>query len=66
MPSDSSTAEILHGGECPVCGDEFGCGFDDIKEGESIDGARICVIEIDEDGGMGDGIIHLPQEVSNG
>ena len=61
--SDSVDGELVHGGVCPVCGDEFGEGFGDISEGESIDDARICVIEKDGEEEMADGIIHLPSEV---
>jgi len=58
--------ELIHGGECPVCGDEFGDGFGDIAEGEQIDGARICVIKKSDDGTeRADGIIHLPSEVAD-
>jgi len=57
--------DLIHGGECPVCGDEFGDGFGDISEGDQIDGARICVIEKNDDGTeMADGIIHLPSEIA--
>lgn len=63
--SDQETEELVHDGVCPVCGEEFGDGFGDIEEGESIDDARICVIEKDSEGEMADGIIHLPGEVSS-
>ena len=61
--SEQGSEGIVYGGVCPVCGDEFGDGFSDIEEGESIDGARICVIEKNDAGEMADGIIHLPNEV---
>lgn len=57
--------DLIHGGECPVCGEEFGDGFDDIEEGEQINDVRVCVIEKDGDGEMADGIIHLPWEVES-
>lgn len=61
----SDQDELLYGGECPVCGEEFGDGFGEIEEGQQVDGARICVIEKDEGGEeMANGIIHLPWEVS--
>lgn len=53
--------ELAHGGVCPVCGDEFTDGFDDLAEGESVEGVRLCVIETDGDG-TGDGLFHLPQD----
>lgn len=56
--------ELAYDGVCPVCGCAFGDGFDDIDGGETVTGTRICVIEKDENGGIADGIIHLPQEVS--
>lgn len=56
--------ELVYGGECPVCGEEFGDGFGDISEGQQIDGVRLCVVEETEDGGeMAESIIHLPWEV---
>jgi len=67
MAAKENTADdsdLVYGGECPVCGDPFGDGFDSIDEGDQIDDARICVIEKADDGGeMADGIIHLPQEI---
>ena len=59
--------DLIYDGECPVCGEPFGCGFDDIDEGDQIDNARICVVEKRDDGSeMKDGIIHLPSEISGG
>jgi hypothetical protein len=63
---DRKQDELAHGGVCPVCGEEFGDGFGDIKEGQQIDNARICVIDKTQDGEeMANGIIHLPWEVQD-
>ncbi|UXF50818.1 MAG: hypothetical protein HQRvContig01_32 [Haloquadratum phage sp.] len=51
---------LAYGGVCPVCGDEFTDGFDDLDEGESVEAVRLCVVEKDDDG-AGDGLFHLPQ-----
>lgn len=61
--TDDSEGELLHGGACPVCGEEFGDGFESIEEGQQIDNVRVCVVEKNDDGEMADGIIHLPWEV---
>jgi len=52
--------DLIHDGECPVCGDEFADGFDEFNEGDTIEGVRICVIEKDSVSEVGDAIIHLP------
>jgi hypothetical protein len=56
--------ELIYDGECPICGEPFGDGFDDIDVGDQIDDVRICVIEKDGDAEIGESIIHLPSEVS--
>lgn len=48
---------------CPVCGDEFVIGWDDVSEGQSIDDIRICVVEKDGDGRLDHGVIHFPEGV---
>lgn len=49
--------DLVYGGICPVCGEEFIGGYDELIENESYE-ARICVDEID---GEGDGkmLVHL-------
>jgi len=39
--------ELIYGGVCPVCGEEFTDGWTAIKdmEGESIENVRVCVVE---------------------
>jgi len=49
--------DLVYGGVCPVCDDEFIDGYDDLEEGESYE-ARICVDEIDGDG-EGKMLVHL-------
>jgi hypothetical protein len=52
--------DLAYGGVCPVCGEEFVDGFDDVEEGESIEGVRICITE--KDGNDGECLMHLPEE----
>jgi len=49
--------DLVYGGICPVCGEEFIDGYDALEEDESYE-ARICVDEID---GKGEGkmLVHL-------
>lgn len=50
--------ELVYGGVCPVCGDEFFDGFDDLDEDESYD-ARVCIVEKYDEDGEGSCLIHL-------
>lgn len=63
--SKNDDDELIYGGECPVCGQPFGDGFDHVEEGDQIDDVRICVIEKDEEEEIGESIIHLPKEVED-
>ena len=49
--------DLVYGGVCPVCGEEFEDGYENLEENESYD-ARICVDEVD---GKGEGkmLVHL-------
>jgi hypothetical protein len=49
--------------ECPVCGEEYGDGFEELEENESIEGAKVCIVEKFDENGTGNAIIHLPWEV---
>lgn len=60
--SDHGDEELVHNGICPVCGEEFTDGFDDIAEAESVEGVRLCVIEKDSDAEIGDCLLHLPED----
>lgn len=58
MATDSDRRDdLVYGGVCPVCGDEFIDGYNDLEEGESYEG-RICVTDIGEDGD-GAMLVHL-------
>jgi len=54
--------DLVYGGVCPVCGDEFTDGFERLHdlEGESIEGVRICVIDPPEEC-----LFHLPENQSD-
>lgn len=58
--SDTPDDDLAYGGICPVCGEEFVDGFDDLEEGESYDGARVCIIE--KDGEQAEALFHLEVE----
>lgn len=58
-----SEGELLHGGVCPVCGEEFGDGWGDFEEGDQIEDVRMCVIEKNDEDEIGESIIHLPEEI---
>jgi len=51
--------DLVYGGVCPVCGDEFTDGFERLQDlkGESIEGVRICVIDPPEEC-----LFHLPED----
>ena len=49
--------DLVYGGICPVCGEEFIDGYGDLEEDESYE-ARICVDEIDGEG-EGKMLVHL-------
>lgn len=53
--------DLVYGGICPVCGDEFTDGFEVLEalEGESIEGVRLCVIDAPENT-----LMHLPEDQS--
>jgi len=53
----SESEGLVYGGVCPVCGDEFEDGYENLEENESYE-ARICV---DEKDGKGEGkmLVHL-------
>lgn len=53
-------ADLAHDEECPVCGTEYGDGFDRIEEGQTIEDVRLCVIDMTEENHVADSIIHLP------
>lgn len=50
--------DLAYGGVCPVCGDEFVDGFSGLEQGESVDGARVCIV--DKGGDEGEALLHLP------
>lgn len=52
--------DLAYGGVCPVCGDEFTDGFDDLREGESREDVRVCVVELED--GEADALFHLPDD----
>lgn len=62
MSRNSTTRrdELVYGGICPVCGDEFVDGFEPLEEFESYSG-RICVVEKDEGIGSGTMLVHLDE-----
>lgn len=37
--------DLIFGGVCPVCGDEFADGWDVVEEGESYPGSKVCIVE---------------------
>lgn|GEM_PF-2737294 len=49
--------DLVYGGICPVCDEEFIDGYDELEENESYE-ARICVDEIDGNG-EGKMLVHL-------
>jgi len=51
--------DLIYGGICPVCGEEFVDGFSEMEENTSYDG-RICVDEINGDG-EGKMLVHLSE-----
>lgn len=53
-----SETELAYGGVCPVCGEEFDDGFDDLEDGESYEGVRICIV--DKGAEEGEALIHVP------
>lgn len=55
--------ELVHDGVCPVCGEEFGDGWDVFEEGDQIEDVRMCVIEKNDQDEIGESIIHLPEEI---
>lgn len=52
--------DLAYGGVCPVCGDEFTDGFDELQEGESREDVRVCVVELED--GEADALFHLPDD----
>lgn len=58
----TSNEDLIHDGVCPVCGEEFTDGFEDVTEAESIEGVRLCVIEKDGEGEIGECLLHLPDD----
>jgi len=58
----TDSENLVHDGVCPVCGEEFTDGFEGIAEGQSVEGVRLCVIEKDEDGEIGECLLHLPDD----
>jgi len=59
MTEKKPNDELVHDGVCPVCGDEFADGFNEIEQGESVDGVRICIV--DKGAAEGEALIHLPE-----
>lgn len=62
MPEDSDSEDLIYGGECPVCGEEFTDGFEDVEGGESIEGVRLCIIEKENEKDVGSCLMHLPED----
>jgi hypothetical protein len=58
-------SELYNGGVCPVCGEEFSDGFDELEEGESYDG-RVCIDEKYDEGGEGHMLVHLETDITQG
>lgn len=56
---------LIHDGVCPVCGEEFGDGWETFDEGNSIEDVRMCVVEKDDEGEIGESIVHLPEEIDS-
>ena len=56
-----SDENLLYGGICPVCGDEYTDGLDRLSESKSFDEVRLCVVEKDENGDW-NGLFHLPDD----
>lgn len=54
--------DLVYGGVCPICGDEFTDGFERLNDmqGESIEGVRICIIDPPEEN-----LFHLPEDQSD-
>lgn len=59
--SGSSREDLIYGGVCPVCGEEFTDGAKIVDEyvGESVD-IKMCITEGIE-GGDGSALMHLPE-----
>lgn len=53
---------LIHDGVCPVCGEEFTDGFENIGEAESIEGVRLCIIKKDGSKEIGECLLHLPDD----
>lgn len=49
--------DLVYDGICPVCGEEFLDGYDDLEEDESYE-TRTCIVELDGDG-EGKMLIHI-------
>jgi len=56
------TDTVVYDGICPVCGEEFTDGFDDLEVGESIEGVRLCVLETNQEDQTGNALFHLPED----
>lgn len=52
--------DLINDGVCPVCGDEFVDGFDELEEGETHD-ARVCIVEHAEMLDHGQMLVHLEE-----
>jgi hypothetical protein len=59
-PTPHADEDISYGGVCPVCGDEFTDGFDDLEEDQSVEDVRVCVVELEN--GEADALFHLPDD----